>query len=323
MSFTAQVKDELSRVEGSCPTCAYAQLSAIVRVCGTLSFRGPGRYSIRVSTETGAVARTMIKLTHELFDLETRLTVRHSNLHKSRNYLIEIPEQAALEDDLVRLGILLPGRGLAAGVPSQLLDRPCCRAAFVRGAFMAGGFVADPRGDFHLEIAVTGERFAADIARIVGEFGVTARLNRRRGAYAIYLKSFDDVVTLARAMGAQRSARAIENVRQVKSLKNDVNRRVNAELANQTRTTNAAGTQRALIDEAVRLVGLSQLPPAVREFCELRLAHPELSLADLGELCSPAASKSAMYHRSLRLQQLVDQAREAAGSPGGARWAPS
>ena len=310
MSFTAQVKDELSRVEGACPECAYAQLSAIVRVCGTLSFRGPGRYSIRVSTETGAVARTMIKLTHELFDLETRLTVRHSNLHKTRNYLIEIPEQDELEEDLVRLGILVPGRGLATGAPVRLLMRRCCRAAFVRGAFMAGGFVADPRGDFHLEIAVTGEQFAQDIVELIGEWGIVARLNRRRGAYAIYLKSFDDVVRLLRVIGATRSARAIENVRQVKSLKNDVNRRVNAELANQTRTTHAAGTQLELISEAERTIGLAKLPPAVREFCELRRAYPELSLADLGSLASPPTKKSGMYHRLLRLKAIVEEVRE-------------
>ena len=310
MSFTAQVKDELSRVEGICPNCAYAQLSAIIRVCGTLSFRGPGRYSIRVSTETGAVARTMIKLIHELFDLETRLTVRHSNLHKVRNYLIEIPEQDEMESDLVRLGILVPGRGLAQGAPVQLLRRRCCRAAFIRGAFMAGGFVADPRGDFHLEIAVTGERFAQDIIELIGEHGITARLNRRRGAYAIYLKSFDDVVKLLRVMGAARSARAIENVRQVKQAINDVNRRVNAETANLSRTTNAAGTQLELIDEAEHLIGLRQLPPAVREFCELRRENPELSLADLGALASPPTKKSGMYHRLLRLRSLVEAARE-------------
>ena len=310
MSFTAQVKDEHSRVEGACPGCAYAQLSAIVRVCGTLSFRGPGRYSIRVSTETGAVARTMIKLTHELFDLETRLTVRHSNLHKVRNYLIEIPEQDEMEADLVRLGILVPGRGLAQGVPVQLLQRRCCRASFIRGAFMAGGFVADPRGDFHLEIAVTGERFAQEIIELIGEHGITARLNRRRGAYAIYLKSFDDVVKLLRVMGAARSARAIENVRQVKQAINDVNRRVNAETANLSRTTNAAGTQLELIAEAERIIGLRQLPPAVREFCELRRENPELSLGDLGALASPPTKKSGMYHRLLRLRALVEAARE-------------
>ena len=310
MSFTAQVKDELSRVEGSCPLCAYAELSAIVRICGTLSYRGPGRYAIRVSTETGAVARTMIKLTHELFGLETPLTVRHSNLHKTRNYLIEIPEQDELEADLVRLGILVPGRGLAEGVPVRLLQRRCCRAAFVRGAFMAGGFVADPRGDFHLEIAVEGETFAQDIITLISEFGVKARLNRRRGAYAIYLKSFDDVVKMLAGIGAVRSARAIAGVRHVKSLKNDVNRLVNAETANLRRTTHAAGTQMALIDDAERLIGLRQLPPAVREFCELRRENPELSLAELGALASPPTKKSGMYHRLLRLRTLVDEAQK-------------
>jgi DNA-binding protein WhiA len=307
MSFTAQVKDELSRIEGTCGECAYAQLSAITRVCGTLSFRGTGRYSIRVATETGAVARTMIKLTHELFDLETPLTVRHSNLHKTRNYLIEIPEQDELERDLVRLGILVPGQGLAPGVPEKLVARDCCKRAFVRGAFMAGGFIADPRGDFHLEIAVSGEGLAQGIVALFSELGISARLNRRRGAYAIYIKSFDDIVRLLRAMGARRSAMAVENVRRVKSLKNEVNRRVNAELANQARSTGAAADQMQLIAQAERLIGLRALPPALREFCLLRRANPDVSLATLGERCAPPASKSAMYHRVLRLQHLVEE----------------
>lgn len=310
MSFTVDVKKELSHVEDSCPDCAYAQLSAIIRVCGTLSFRGQGRYAIRVSTETGDVARTMIRLTHELFGLETTLTVRHSNLHKARNYLIEIPEQDNLEQALVRLGILVPGRGLASGVPVRLLQKRCCRAAFVRGAFLAGGFVADPRGDFHLEIAVTGERFASDIVTLMGEHRIKARLNRRRGSYVIYLKSYHDVVALLRVMGGERPARAIENVRYLKSLKNDVNRRVNAEMANQLRSSYAASEQVELIEEAERLIGLKKLPPAVREFCELRLSHPELSLADLGALASTPTKKSGMYHRYLRLRSLVDEAKE-------------
>ncbi len=308
MSFTGNVKDELSRVEGGCPLCAHAQLSAIVRICGTLSFRGPGRYSIRVSTETGAVARTMLRYTHELFDLNTQLTVRHSNLHKVRNFLIEVPEQEQLESVLTHLGILVPGRGLASGVPVRLLQRRCCRAAFLRGAFMAGGFVADPHGDFHLEIAVTGEQYAKDLIALMGEYGIKARLNRRRGVYAIYLKSFDDVVTLLQGLGAVQSAQYIQTARYLKVLKNDVNRRVNAEMANQSRMTHAAGTQLELIAEAERAIGLRRLPPAVREFCELRRAHPELSLADLGALAKPPTKKSGMYHRLLRLRTLVEEA---------------
>ena len=305
MSFTAEVKDELSRVEGTCPECDVAELAAMVRVCGALSFRGSGNYAIRVSTETGAVARTVIRLAHTIFDLETTLTVRRSNLHKTRNYLIEIPEQKGLEQALIKMGVLVLGQGLASGVAARVVARPCCRASYLRGAFMAGGFIADPRGDFHLEIAVTGEELAADLVELLDDEGVTARVNKRRGAYAIYLKSFDDIVRLLAIIGASRTALAVENVRVMKSVKNDVNRRVNAEMANQARSTGAAASQIELIDRVEREVGLDTLPPALADFCRARRAYPDLSLRDLGQAMDPPMSTSALYHRVLRLEQLL------------------
>ena len=304
MSFTAEVKDELSRLEDRDKSAQLAQLSALMRVCGTLSFRGSGRYSIRIATETGAVARTVIKMTHKLFDLDTALTVRRSVLHKTRNYLIEMPEQDELADALLELSILAPGHGLAAGVPTRLLGSRASRCAFVRG-----GFIADPRGDFHLEIAVTGEEFAQGLVAVMGTLGVAARLNRRRGAFAIYVKSFEDIVTLLVAMGAGRMARVVRVAQAKKSVKNDVNRRVNAEMANQARSTGAAVAQLELIDRAEKTIGLASLPPALRQFCQARRENPELSLVALGAELDPPASKSAMYHRVLRLQQLVDEAK--------------
>jgi len=308
MSFTAEVKEELSRVEGDCLDCPFAELSALIRVCGTLSFRGNGRYQLRISTETGAVARTVIKLTHKLFDLDTQLVVRRSVLHKTRNYLIEMGEGEELASALDELGILVPGRGLNPGVPSELLQRECCQRAFVRGAFMAGGFIADPRGDFHLEIAVTGEEFAQGVVDVLSGLGVSARLNHRRGAYAIYLKSYEDIEKLLVQMGAVRTTRAVAAVRQVKSKKNNANRRVNAEMANLQRASQAAVDQRMLVADVERSVGVKTLPRALREFCFLRLRYPEESLAELGRRCDPPVSKSAMYHRLLRLQKIVEDA---------------
>ena len=306
MSFTAEVKDELARVGGSCPECAVAELAALVRVCGALSFHGSGAYSIRVSTETGAVARTVIRLAHEVFDLDTSLTVRRSNLHRSRNYLIEIPEQKGLEQALIRMGVLVLGRGLSSGIAARVVARPCCRAAYLRGAFMAGGFIADPRGDFHLEIAVTGDEFADDLLELLDDEGITARVNRRRGSYAIYLKSFDDIAALLGVVGAERTARAVKNIRVMKSVKNDVNRRVNAELANQARSTGASAEQLALIDRVEREIGFDALPPALLQFCVARREHPELSLRDLGAQMMPPLSKNALYHRVLRLEKLLE-----------------
>lgn len=307
MSFTAEVKDELSRVEGHCESCDIAELAALVRVCGALSFHGSGAYSIRVSTETGAVARTVIRLAHKVFDLDTSLTVRRSNLHKTRNYLIEIPEQKGLEQALIKMGVLVLGRGLSSGIAARVVSRPCCRAAYLRGAFMAGGFIADPRGDFHLEIAVTGDEFADDLVELLDDENITARVNRRRGSYAIYLKSFDDIARFLAVIGARRTAHGVENVRVMKSVKNDVNRRVNAELANQARSTGAAADQLALIDAVEREVGLENLPPALVAFCAARREHPDLSLRDLGAAMRPPMSKSALYHRVLRLEQLLKQ----------------
>lgn len=306
MSFTAEVKDELARVGGSCPECDVAELAALVRVCGALSFHGSGAYSIRVSTETGAVARTVIRLAHEVFDLDTSLTVRRSNLHRSRNYLIEIPEQKGLEQALIRMGVLILGRGLSSGIAARVVARPCCRAAYLRGAFMAGGFIADPRGDFHLEIAVTGDEFADDLLELLDDEGITARVNRRRGSYAIYLKSFDDIAALLGVVGAERTARAVKNIRVMKSVKNDVNRRVNAELANQARSTGASADQLALIDRVEREIGFDALPPALLQFCVARREHPEFSLRDLGAQMMPPLSKGALYHRVLRLEKLLE-----------------
>jgi DNA-binding protein WhiA len=214
-----------------------------------------------------------MRLVHNYLDLQTMLTVRKSVQRKTRNYLIEIPEQERLADDLARLGILVPGRGLATGVPPRVGSRLDMTRAFVRGAFMAGGFVADPHGDFHLEIAVTGESFAQGIVELVQGLGATARLNHRRGSYAVYLKSYEDVRTLLIAMGAKRSARTVDNVRQLKSVKNAVNRRVNAEVANERRSSRSGADQTHVVRRVDEELGFQTLPPALREFCELRLKN--------------------------------------------------
>ena len=173
----------------------------------------------------------------------------------------------------------------------------------MRGSLIAGGFVADPRGDFHLEIAVQGEQFARDLADLICGMGVQARVNPRRGAYAVYIKSAEDIRRLLAKLGATRAVAEIEEARAVKHVKNQVNRRVNAELAG------AAQRQLELI-EALDDLGLRpSLPEALETFCRLRENHPDLSLRDLGEMAQPPLSKSALYHRVLRLEKMVEEAR--------------
>lgn len=308
MSFTAEVRDELARCRPACEYCDLATLAALTRVCGTLSLAGSGRYRLQVATETGAVARTMIELTHRVLKLKTEFTVRRSNLHKVRNYLIALPDSPDLGKALIILGILDREGGLVAGIPHHVVARDCCRRAYLRGALIAGGFVADPRGDFHLEIAVQGEAFARALADLIGEIGVPARVNPRRGAFAVYVKSADGIKRLLRELGAERAVAEIEGARAVKSVKNEVNRRVNAELANQSRSAGAAQRQLDLIGEIDRLGLREGLPDALEAFCRLREDYPDLSLRDLGKMAEPPLSKSALYHRVLRLEKIAGQA---------------
>lgn len=309
MSFTAEVRDELARCEPECEYCDLSTLAALTRVSGTLSLAGSGRYRLTVATETGAVARTMIALTHRILKLKTEFTVRKSVLHKVRNYLITLPDQPDLDKALVLLGILDRRGGLVAGVPRHIVARPCCRLAYIRGALIAGGFVADPRGDFHLEIAVHGEEYAKGLCDLLEQIGVHARVNARRGSYAVYIKSAEEIKRLLQLIGAKRSVAEIEEARAVKLVKNDVNRRVNAELANQTRSAGAAQHQLALIDELDRRGLRETLPDALAVFCDLRERYPDLSLRDLGEMADPPLSKSALYHRVLRLEKLIEASR--------------
>lgn len=315
MSFTAEVKDELSRIEGDLGS-EMVELAAMVRVCGTLSFSGQQRFRLSLSTETGAVARTLIKLFHGVYSLKTELTVRRSVLHKTRNYLIVVPEQPHLVQALVQMGVLTQDRLLRRDIDERLVARDEWARAYLRGAFMGGGFISDPHADAHFELVVQGKPLADGIAALLARFGVGGHVGRRRGSYVIYLKNAQDILDFLALVGAPTSALAMEDARVIKSLRNDANRQVNAELANQKKTANAASDQVELIESLAEEVGLSNLPPALREFCEMRLAHRDLSLRELGEACDPPLSKSAVYHRVRRLEELLAVSRAQSAATG-------
>lgn len=309
MSFTAEVKDELARVAPTCSHCAKATLAALVRIEGTLFLSGQGRYRVEVATDAPSVARLVIKLLHELYHLKTNLTVRRSVLHKTPNYLIEAPPQPQLADALADMGVLAPEGGLVMGVSPALVAKECCSAAYLRGAFLGSGFVSDPRGDFHFEVIVETEALANGLVELLGRKGIHARVMQRRNSYMVYLKSGSAILEFLAFVGAHQAALAMENARVIKSLRNDVNRQTNAEVANQAKAVNASADQIDAIKAVLKAYGMDGLPPALQEFIKLRVSHPNATLKELGERATPPLSKSAVYHRVRRLEQLAREAR--------------
>lgn len=304
MSFTSDVKNELTRVAPACSHCEKATLSALMRIEGTLFLSGQGRYRLEMSTDIPAVARLAIKLLHTIYELQTELTVRRSVLHKIPNYLITVPGQARMEEALRDLGIIDNG-GLVMGLDPKLVEKQCCSAAYLRGVFLGSGFIANPRGDFHFEMTVESDELAADIVDLMSKKGINARIMQRRNSSIIYLKSGSSITSFLAYVGAHQCALAMENERVIKSVRNDVNRQVNAEVANQAKSAEAAVDQIMAIHAVIDHYGMGNLPPALRDFIKLRIAYPDATLKELGEHADPPLSKSAVYHRVRRIEQMA------------------
>lgn len=304
MTFTADVRDELARVEPTCRHCEKATLAALVRIEGTLFVSGPGSYRVEIATDSASVGRLMIRLLHSLYDLKTELTVRRSVLHKTPNYLIEIPHQARLEHALMDMGIISEDGGLMMELDPRLVAKQCCGAGYLRGAFLGSGFLSNPRSDFHFEITVESEGLAQGIVELMAEKGITAKIMQRRNSYMVYLKSGTAILEFLAFTGAHHAALLLEEERVVKSVRNDVNRMINAELANQQKATKAALSQLITIKRVLERHDLDALPPALQDFIRLRVANPDASLAELGRRADPPLTKSAVNHRMRRLEQL-------------------
>ena len=306
MSFTAEVKDELARVPPVCSHCEKATLAALVRIEGTLFFSGQGMYRIEIATDVPSVARLIIKLLHELYHLKTELTVRRSVLHKTPNYLIEVPSQASLAKALQDMGVLSE-EGLELGIKSELVEKQCCMAAYLRGAFLGSGFIAHPRGDFHFEITVESEALAEGLVELLEKKGIHARIMQRRSSFMVYLKSGAAILEFLAFAGAHQCALAMENERVIKSVRNDVNRMTNAEIANQAKSANASVDQIYAIRSVLEAHGMDNLPPALQDFIRLRVTYPGATLKELGEYATPPLSKSAVYHRVRRIEQMAKE----------------
>ena len=314
MSFSADVKNELARITDENNCCHIAELAALMRMGGTMLIGGNSALGITFTTENAAVARKVLTIIKRGFNLATEVVVtRGRRLKKANSYHIKVPPSPVVTDVLVELGIMR-GDSINAGRDMGLLRKGCCRRSYLRGAFLGGGSVSRPEGEYHLEL-VTGNRdFAKTLVRLLKTFGLPARLTDRKQDYVVYLKDGDAITSFLRIIGASSALFTFENVRVVKDMRNQVNRLVNCETANLQKTVNAAVRQAESINRIVALTGLDKLPPSLREAAELRLAYPEATLQELVDLAGGRVGKSGMNHRLRKLEQIArDLTREGEG----------
>lgn len=307
MSFASDTREEMVRIEGECDVCNKAVLSALVRIDGTIYLSGAGTYRVEIATDFASVGRFVVNMLHSIYDLKTEISYRRSVLHHTQNYVIDVPYQPNIKFALTDLGILAENNSLVRGVSKQYTMKKCCEKAYLRGVFLGSGFIADPKSSFHFEASVSTEDLSRDIVKCMADLGVNARVVKRRNSYVIYMKSGSEIHSFLQALGACDSASVLEGVRDYKQMRNDTNRSVNAEIANQRRVSEASGNQLSNIQKIMQHKKFQTLSPAIRDFVFLRAQNPDASLKELGELCDPPLSKSAINHRARRLDQIVKE----------------
>lgn len=313
MSFAAQTKKELTLIrQGDC--CRNTELSALVSLNGSVK-ESEGRPYLDVETENVATARRIYTELKELFGVRPEVVVRKKmRLKKNNVYAVRV---SANQMDVVFAGLGWPRPnqggslsdvGLAAG---DVKRTSCCRKAYLRGAFLAGGSVNDPgSSSYHLELSLTTRRQAEHVRELMNKhYSLHAKLIQRKKGFVVYLKEGDKIVEFLSVIGAHQALLKFEDVRIIKGMRNQVNRLVNCETANLNKTILAAVRQVEVIHFIADRIGLERLPPHLREVAELRLQYPDVNLQELCQQLGGTVSKSGLNHRFRKLEEIAEDLR--------------
>lgn len=294
MSFCSNVKAELGRIPHHKTCCAVAEAYGVLLFCNTFSSTG-----VKIVTESRDFAQRLPKLFKKAFD------VQFDQLPETEQgkqvFIIDTPE---------KIGRIYEAFGLEMETTVSLhvnlgvLEEDCCKIAFLRGAFMAGGSVTDPEKRYHLELATSHLRVSREVYSLLRELGFFPKDTTRGGNSILYFKQSDYIEDVLTTLGAPICAMQIMEAKVEKDLRNDVNRRVNCETANLGKAVDAAQEQLAAIRRLEEMGVYNDLPDKLRKTAELRKANPEATLQELAQMQEPPLTKSAINHRMRKIVEL-------------------
>ena len=292
MSFSEDIRTELSKKTNMARHCTLAFLSATV-LFSEKFIKNNGGSPVFLDGAKPEMRRIYFTLTKKVLNIST----------------CGVSSDLAPEASKRLLELL----GITAGVDGKwhlcddiILMQPCCKKAFLKGAFLAAGSVSDPNSSYHLEIVSKDEEAADILIDILHGFSLGAKKVLRKEKTVVYLKEAEDIASVLALMGADSSYLVFESGRVMKEMNGNINRRVNCETANIEKTVNASVKQVSAIRRIESTRGLSHLPKSLCEIAELRLLHPELSLEELGKMCTPVIGKSGVNHRLRRLVEIAE-----------------
>lgn len=294
MSFSGEVKEELLKQYASSAHCIYAELSAIILFGDRRRTKSDKRGFLPKNGEIVVFLNT-----ENDFVRQKAFTLCKKN--------INIKSDA--EKGILAFSVEFWKEHLIPDLNGTLKEQ-CCRRAFLRGAYLCIGSMSNPGKSYHLEFDCIDEKEADLLQKLIAAFDIPAKIARRKKYYVVYVKEGSAICDMLNIIGAHMSLMDFENQRIVKEVRNSVNRKVNCETANITKTVNAAAGQVKDIKLIQERIGLSELPENLQEIAQLRLEYQEATLQELGELLTPPVGKSGVNHRLRKLNEIAESMRK-------------
>ena len=300
-SFSLRAKSELCRIPVQRHCCSRGESYGVLLYCNTFSTR-----EVRIITENPEFAQRLPRLFQKAFGIRFD---RVPQENAGGKLIFQITDPVKLQKILDTLGYDAT-KALALHVNFAMLEDDCCRAAFLRGAFLAGGSVTDPEKRYHLELATAHHSVSREAFSVLLELGFGPKEANRGGNSLLYFKQADTIADFFTAIGASTTAMNVMTAKVDKEMRNTITRRVNCDSANADKVVVAAQEQLDAIRYIVREFGLDALPEPLKDAALLRIANPEASLSDLAQLSYPQVTKSCLSHRLKKIMSLAQQARE-------------
>ena len=259
-------------------------------------------------TENAAFTRRAYKLLRELGGVSPEVVInRKQKTKKNASYIVRLKRVESFT------GIIFGGARKKS--LRSLTSKKCCKKAALRGSFLTSGSVTDPEKQYHLEIYCKDAGLADYLSGLMRGFGLNPKITNRSDYHVAYLKDSGGIVDFLNIIGAYRALMSFENTRILKGMRNSVNRAVNCETANITKTADASLRQIASISYIKESIGFDALPVSLREIAAIREANTEISLSELGQMLDPPLGKSGVNHRLRRLDAIAADMRRRRDSP--------
>ncbi|OZU88757.1 DNA-binding protein WhiA [Virgibacillus indicus] len=306
MSFASEIKKELTAIEVD-DCCRQAELAALIRMNGAISLSRQD-YVLDVQTENAAIARRIYTLVKSIYEYPVELLVRKKmKLKKNNVYIVRLKKD--VRSLLSKLDIFEEPFTFVRTISKKYAAKSCCKKAYLRGAFLAGGSINNPEtSSYHLEIFNFYHEHNEALCELLNKFDLRARTLERKNGHIVYIKEAEKITEFLSIIGAHNALFKFEDVRIVRDMRNSVNRLVNCETANLNKTIGAAFRQIENINLIDRTVGLDQLPVKLQEIAVLRVQHQDVSLKELGELVSGGKiSKSGVNHRLKKIDEFAEK----------------